>query len=301
MAQLQTENELLKSGEAASVAPKDYGGNHSNVNIKEEAVLTSSSTSKDPQDSSKIVQEVPEREEFDSTIETTTKTLAPASTVEGGSQQPSNGHAEHAASNDEDEEHSSIREQATDVDGKGPVSAQEETLFTLTVKDSEREELEEGFGDAAEENEGSKQTVGIDGGKTNGGSKDKYQHDNNLFNNNGTAAKRPFSPSDEEKSSKTEKINGNDSTRSSRSNNAATTSSPAKRARGASGGSRSSRARRVSVDDGEDDAGDDRASPVAAKGRSPRAGSRVGAGTRGTRGNTLANGDAAIENGMDCD
>merc|ERR1712168_301957 len=46
MTQLNGGFELLKNGEAASVAPKDYGGNHSNVNIKEEAVLTSSSTSK---------------------------------------------------------------------------------------------------------------------------------------------------------------------------------------------------------------------------------------------------------------
>lgn len=321
MVQLQTENQLLKTGEAAA-SSKDYGsssgnGHHSNGdNIKEEAVLSSSSSSsscKGAQDSSKSAAQDAsaemEREESDSTQkETTSKTLAPAPPVDGGSQQPSNGHANHEASNDDDDD-SSNRDLAPDVDSKGPTStAQEETLFTLTVKDSERQELEEGFGDAAEENdveaEGTKQIAGKDGKSIGGGSKNKYQHDNHLFNNNGSTAKRPFSPADEEKNSKgVEKLNGSDSsTRSSRSNNA--TSSPAKKARGASGGSRSSRARRVSVDDADDDmdAADDRAGPLpASKGRSPRAGSRAGAGTRGTKGNALANGDAAIENGMDCD
>ena len=320
MAQLQTENELFKSGGEATLKDSSCINNihHSKDDIIEEAnalrgTVDDPFESEGGQDAATLDIERVAAESANEQ-EMTSKTSVESTLIETpGSHPRSNGHGENEASTDVEDvdvESSSKRDDTQEIDDKGPPQAPEETLFTLTVKDSERQELEDGFGDAAEmreeiDEEGAKETL-LKESKSGGVGKNKFQHDNNLFNNNGSTAKRPYSPADEEKTgAKADKLNGSDSTtsggRSSRSNNSAAAASPAKRARGASGGgSRSSRARRVSVEDAEDDTdAEDRVLP-AVKGRSPRAGSRAGAGTRGTRGSAVANGDA-IENGMDCD
>ena len=300
MAKLQTENQLLKSGEAMEPEPKSV--NHSNDSkSKEESSITDQREGNDEL-----------RKESQDTDDGVKLTRS-AATASGLGSPPEAEPRRRADERNDNDRIDVENEKAASEANKAPVVTAEENEFTLTVKDSERQEFEDGFGERDDEGmeeeedgaDNAKRTAGAKGGRANSSGRNKQQqHDGNHYNNNGAAAvKRPYSPGggEEEKNSKGAKTNGSDVSthRSSRSNNAA--SSPAKKPRGASGGSRS-RGRRVSVDDGEDDheAAEDHAVAPPSKGRSPRAGSRVGGATRATRGSAVTNGDA-VENGMDCD
>lgn len=348
MAQIQSENQLLKSGQVATTASLSFpatskdsagvliGGGEANhhSSFKDEAIGEQGGQGQ-RQDSIK-----PNKDKVDVKLEDCedskahSKTLAATAAAASpdadaaASHQRSNGHSAATAAHEEGLD----KDACSNVDKEmaaAAAAAQEESIFTLTVKDSERQELEGGFENVEDDlenaveggsteatkqkdNDGKPNGVGVVGG---GGGKNKYQHDNNPFNNNGTSAKRPYSPADEEDSSNVasaEKMNGSDSppapvasTRASSRSSNNVAASPAKRARGASGGgSRSSRARRVSVDEHEDvdsDGGDGGGSMPAVKGRSPRAASRPGVGSRGTRANAAVTKAEGQENGMDCD
>ena len=287
MTRLQTENQLLKSNEGstalATVDPQRE--NHSMDTMKK----VDAEAADEKEEENRL------REEIQDAEEGRKEALAPAQRETGSRRL--------------DEVADATAGEAKTEAEKAPVTPADDPLFTLTVKESERQEFEDGFGDheeeereAEDENNAEKRTSGGKNGRRNSGGRNKEAPDGHHHNNNGAASvKRPHSPEEEEKGSKGAKSNGNDvsaSHRSSRSNNVV--SSPAKRARGGSGSR--SRGRRMSVDDAEDDhdAAADFAAP-SPKGRSPRAGARTGSGTRATRGNAVVNGDSNAENGMDCD